>query len=113
MAQYGLTILRLRGKEPEDREFITNDFMRTFKKGSKPQSDPAAYPEIGAIRQTFDAVHRNALKELDAYDEEDLHEEIPEPFAVTDFCDGCWGNSRFASRARGMGCFSVVYPGRA
>jgi hypothetical protein len=83
MAEYGLTMLRLRGKEPTDAEFINNDFMRAFKKGSTPTSDASLYPSIHEIRQTFDAVHEHALRELDAWDEEDLQGELPFPYAVT------------------------------
>ena len=82
MAEYGLTMLRLRGKEPSDADFISNDFMRAFKKGSTPQADPTQYPAMVGIRGTFDAVHEQALKELDGYTEEDLQDEIPEPYAV-------------------------------
>ena len=32
MSQYALTLLRIRGKEPEDQEFITNAFFKFFKK---------------------------------------------------------------------------------
>ena len=83
MAEYGLTMLRLRGKEPSDAEFITNDFMRAFKKGSSPHAGSAAYPAFANIRRTFDAVHERALRELDGYAEEELQAEIPEPYAVT------------------------------
>lgn len=82
MAEYGLTMLRLRGKEPTDAEFITNDFMRAFKKGSTPKADPAAYPSVPDIRKTFVAVHTQALKELDGWSQDDLRDELPEPYAV-------------------------------
>ena len=82
MAEYGLTMLRMRGKEPSDAEFITNDFMRAFKKGSTPKADASAYPPITDIRQTFDAVHARALEELDGWAEDDLRDELPEPYAV-------------------------------
>ncbi len=82
MAEYGLTMLRLRGKEPSDQEFINNDFLRAFKKGSIPEANADAYPTIAAIRTTFDAVHERALAELANWSEGDLAETIPEPYAV-------------------------------
>ncbi len=82
MAEYGLTLLRIRGKEPSDAEFITNAFMRCFKKGSTPQSDPSAYPDAPEIRQVFDAVHDRALQEMESYTLEDLAESLPAPTAM-------------------------------
>jgi hypothetical protein len=82
MAEYALTMLRIRGKEPADRAFITNDFLRAFKKGSAPVADAAAYPPIDEIRRVFDRVHERALAELAEYREEDLNEELPEPYAL-------------------------------
>lgn len=82
MAQYGLTMIRLRGKEPEDAEFITTKFMRAFKKGSTPQPDPTVYPPIDEIRRTFDLVFEHAVKGLQGVSDEELTETIPEPYAV-------------------------------
>ena len=82
MAEYGLTMLRLRGKEPTDSAFITNDFMRAFKKGSTPKADPSLYPSVTDIRGTFDAVHAQALTELAKWSEKDLRDQLPAPYAV-------------------------------
>jgi len=84
MAQYGLTMLRIRGKEPSDREFITNDFLRCFAKGTQPSPDPANYPPLEEIRTVFRAVHRRALEELAGYQDEELDVKLPEPHAVFD-----------------------------
>ncbi len=82
MAEYALTMLRLRGKEPSDRDFITNDFLRAFKKGSAPVADADAYPPIDEIRRVFDRVHERALAELAECREDDLNKELPEPYAL-------------------------------
>ncbi len=79
MAEYGLTLLRIRGKEPSDREFITNDFLRCFQKGTTPQPDPAAYPEPHEIRRVFDAVDQQAQSELPNYSVDQLSESLPQP----------------------------------
>ncbi|MCA9261343.1 MAG: DinB family protein [Planctomycetales bacterium] len=81
MAEYGLTMIRMRGKEPSDADFITNAFMRTFKKGSTPQPDPSLYPAPEEIRQTLADVHAQALRELPGYDDSTLDEPLPEPYA--------------------------------
>lgn len=82
MAEYGLTLLRPRGKLPEDAAFIDNDFMRTFRKGSQPSSDPGAYPSPEVIRRTFDRVHQEALKALPTYSATTLAESVEMPYSV-------------------------------
>lgn len=82
MAQYGLTMLRIRGKEPTDAEWITNDFIRKFQKGSQPAADASFYPPAAEIRQVFDRVYAQALVELAGYSDADLEGTLPEPYAV-------------------------------
>ena len=78
MAQYALTLLRIRGKEPEDQEFITNTFFKFFKKGSKAQSRELG-PSIDEIKRTFQAVYDRAMLELPGYSDELLAESLPAP----------------------------------
>jgi hypothetical protein len=80
MAEYGLTMIRLRGKLPEDAAFIDNAFLRTFKKTSTPAPDASLYPSPTDIRACLDAVHAQALRELPTYDDAQLDESLPEPF---------------------------------
>lgn len=82
MAQYGLVLLRIRGKEPEDKEFITKPFMRCFMKGTTPVADADAYPTPDEIRTVFDAVFQQAMKEISGYSIEQLSESLPMPTAV-------------------------------
>jgi hypothetical protein len=82
MAQYGLTLLRLRGKEPADQDLISNRFMRRFMKGTLPSADPGEYPPVEEILQVFHAVHQRALEELATYSDQDLDVPLPEPHAV-------------------------------
>ena len=84
MAQYALTMIRLRGKEPEDERLIAKDFFRSFQKGTKPDPDPANYPEIAEIRATLARVHEASISELSGYSDEDLDVKLPEPHAVFD-----------------------------
>ena len=84
MAQYALTMIRLRGKEPEDQSFITNDFFKTFKKGTTPNPDATVYPSVEEIRSVFDAVYDKAMSELPNYTDEELDVKLPEPHAVFD-----------------------------
>ena len=82
MAQYALTMIRIRGKEPEDAEFITSKFFKFFKKGSQPDPDPEANPPLEEILGTMNAVHEQALLAIDGYSDELLAEELPEPYSA-------------------------------
>ncbi len=84
MAEYALTMIRIRGKEPDDQEFISNAFFKQFKKGSQPGSNASDYPAVSEIRQVFDAVHQRAIQELANYTDEELDVKLPEPHAVFD-----------------------------
>ena len=82
MAEYALTMLRIRGKEPEDSDTISNNFFRKFQKGTTPNPDASFYPSVDEIRSTFNAVHSQALKELATYSDQELDVSLPEPHAV-------------------------------
>lgn len=84
MAQYGLTMLRLRGKEPEDEQIIPVDFFRRFQKGTQPDADAESYPCPAQIRKVLGQVHERALLELERYSEDELDVKLPEPHAVFD-----------------------------
>ncbi|MCA9216629.1 MAG: DinB family protein [Planctomycetales bacterium] len=84
MAQYALTMIRIRGKEPTDSEFITSKFFKRYKKTSSPSADASANEPLDEIRKTFAAVHQQALKELPLCTDETLSETLPAPTAVTE-----------------------------
>jgi hypothetical protein len=83
MAQYALTLLRIRGKEPEDAELISKDFFRQFMKGTAP-SDASDRPPWSAdeIRQVFHNVHERCLLTLPGYTSQLLEEPLTAPYAV-------------------------------
>jgi uncharacterized damage-inducible protein DinB len=84
MAEYALTMIRLRGKEPEDEQVIPADFFRRFQKGTTPAADANAYPSPAEIRRVLGQVHQQALKELEGYTDDQLDVKLPEPHAVFD-----------------------------
>jgi hypothetical protein len=84
MAEYALTMIRVRGKEPADEEIIPADFFRRFQKGTTPGPDARQYPRPEEIRQVLDRVHRQALEELGRYTDDELDVKLPEPHAVFD-----------------------------
>ena len=84
MAQYALTMIRIRGKEPEDEQLLSKKFFRSFQKGTSPIFDAAEYPSAEEIRTTLARVHEVSLSELSRYDDGKLDDKLPEPHAVFD-----------------------------
>lgn len=82
MAQYMLTLYRLRGKEPDDEELISKAFLRYFLKGTQPKADASQYPPMADIRATFDAVHEQVMQTLAEYPPEELDESVGEPYVI-------------------------------
>jgi hypothetical protein len=80
MAEYGLTLLRIRDRQVEDNELISKDFLRLFKKGSTPGA--GGYPSVVELRETLDRVHQRALVEMSTYNASQLAEPLPAPTAV-------------------------------
>lgn len=81
-AEYGLVLFRQRGRLPEDAELMSGSFRKTFAKGTTPSSNRADYPEIGEIRSTFEAIHRQALRELAAMADAGLDDPLDPPHAA-------------------------------
>jgi hypothetical protein len=82
MAEYGLCLFRMRGRQEVDLELMTSGFRKLFSKGTTPESDPARYPSIAEIRATFDRVHAQTLRELPGATEAQLAEPVDMPYAV-------------------------------
>ncbi|MBM82113.1 MAG: hypothetical protein CMJ78_16210 [Planctomycetaceae bacterium] len=83
MAEYMLTLFRIRGKIDTDNELIPKPFLRRFVKGSKPEPDPEKHLSPAEIRGTFDNVHQQVMAELGDVSEEQLQDTVVEPYAVT------------------------------
>jgi uncharacterized damage-inducible protein DinB len=81
-AEYALALMRVRGKEPGDQEFISNDFFKRFKKGSVPPTKDDREFTLDDIRKTFDHVHEQTLQEIPKYSEELLAEALPAPYVA-------------------------------
>ncbi len=84
MAQYGLALFRLRGRQEIDSQLMPSAFRKQFGKGSTPDPNPANNPSPAEIRQTLDAVHAQVLKELPGYKDDDLDTPVDPPHAVFD-----------------------------
>ena len=84
MAEYALTMIRIRGKLPEDSELMSNAFFRTFQKGTTPSESTQEMPSPESIREVFDRIHTQAIIELAGYTDKELDVKLPEPHAVFD-----------------------------
>ena len=82
MAEYGLCLYRLRGRQSIDPELMTSGFRKLFSRGTTPEVDPAKYPAAAEIRATLDRVHAQVLKESADFTEEQLAQAVDMPYAV-------------------------------
>jgi DinB family protein len=82
MAEYGLCLYRMRGRQPIDLELMTSGFRKLFSRGTTPEADAAKYPSAAEIRATLDRVHAQVLKEAADFTEEQLAQVVEMPYAV-------------------------------
>lgn len=80
MAQYGLCLFRLRGRQEIDTELMTSSFRKLFSKGSTPDADAGKYPPPAEIRGTFDRVYQQVMQELPQVSEASLTEPVDMPY---------------------------------
>jgi hypothetical protein len=85
VAEYRLTLDRIRGPQPQDAGLIPDEYLCLFGPESVPNADPATYPSAAQIRSTFDRVHEHVLRELRLLREEEADHAVlkPHPFAKT------------------------------
>jgi hypothetical protein len=82
MAEYGLCLFRVRGRQEADLSLMTSSFRKLFSRGSAPQADTAKYPSMAEIRATLDRIHAQVLLEAPSYTPEQLAEPVEMPYAV-------------------------------
>ena len=82
MAEYGLTLFRMRGRQPIDTELMSSSFRKRFQRGSVPDPNPENNPAPNEILATLDRVHAQALVELPTYIDEQLDEPIDMPYSA-------------------------------
>jgi hypothetical protein len=80
MAQYGLCLFRIRGRQEIDGELMSSSFRKLFSKGSTPDADAGKYPSPAEIRATFDRVYQQAMTELPIVSEGSLTEPVEMPY---------------------------------
>jgi hypothetical protein len=82
MAQYGLCLFRLRGRQPGDADLMSSVFRKKFSKGTTPDPDPAQNPSPAEIRDVLERVHRQVMTELPACSDAALNEPVDMPYAM-------------------------------
>jgi hypothetical protein len=82
MAEYGLCLFRIRGRQPEDLELMSGAFRKKYSKGSAPDPEPSNNVPPGEILAVLDRVHARAMTELADCPQEVLQETVDEPYAV-------------------------------
>lgn len=82
MAEYSLTLRRIRGERHEDDRLIGPQILAAFGRDSVPSLNPADYPTIEQIRAAFDGVHQQALLELPNLADADLDTPLAQPHRI-------------------------------
>ena len=82
MAEYGLCLFRVRGRQEIDLQLMTSSFRKLFSRGSEPQADAAKYPPVAEIRATLDRIHAQVRLEAPDFTPEQLAEPSEMPYAV-------------------------------
>jgi hypothetical protein len=85
IAEYRMTLWRIRGKQPEDANLLSQEHIQIFGYDSVPEADPAKYPSPDAVRAVLDRVHEQTLRELRALDPAAMDQPVvhPHPLAKT------------------------------
>jgi DinB superfamily len=82
MAEYGLCLYRMRGRQSSDLELMTSSFRKLFSRGTLPEADATKYPPPAEIRTTLDRVHTQVQREAPAFSADQLQEPMDMPYAV-------------------------------
>jgi hypothetical protein len=82
MAEYGLCLFRIRGRQPADLELMSGAFRKKYSKGSTPDPDPTGNVPPSEILAVLDRVHAQAMQELAECPGAVLQETVDEPYAV-------------------------------
>ena len=81
-SQFGLCLLRVRGRIATDDGLIPETFFEKFRIGSTPQSGAENNPPLTEIRRVFDAVQAQSLLELGERTDADLDVPVDKPHPV-------------------------------
>lgn len=83
-SQYSLCLLRIRGKQPEDEAIIPWEFFEKYRIGSTPQAGQEHNAPLEEIREIFDNVQAQSLKELFIRTDAELDVPVEKPHPAFD-----------------------------
>lgn len=81
MAEYGLCLFRIRGRQPGDLELMPSKFRKMFSRGSTPDADRAAHPSPQEMLASLERIHQQVLSEAPGFTAEQLNEATEMPYA--------------------------------
>ncbi len=74
IANYGLGMLRIRGKKAEDASLVPESYSQLFGRGSTPSTDQSIHPSIERMVEIYKKVNDQLLTEMQEYTLEQLDE---------------------------------------
>lgn len=74
VANYGLGLVRIRGKRAEDAALLPESYMKIFGRGSVPSTDRGVYPSEERLVEIFNRVNAQVEQEMQSYTLEQLEE---------------------------------------
>lgn len=81
VAQYGLLMFRIRGRQPDDLDLVPGKFRKAYGRGSVPSTDAAGQLSPDRLRERFDAIQSQSLGVLAAADTDTLLQPCDRPYA--------------------------------
>jgi hypothetical protein len=82
MAQYGLCLFRVRGRQPIDTELMTSAFRKKYSKGTTPDPDPLNNPPPDEMMRVLERVYEQVMREMPSYSDATLSEPVDMPYAA-------------------------------
>lgn len=82
VAQYGLLLFRIRGREPSDLDLVPGRFRKAYAKQSTPSADASHQMTPSELIDRLTAVHEAGLREVQDVSAEVLLEPVDMPYAA-------------------------------
>ena len=82
VASYGLLLFRLRGRQPEDLDWIPGKFRKAFGKGSQPRAGSEGQPTPDELLQRLAVIAEHGVSTAMGLDDDALLESIDPPYAA-------------------------------
>jgi hypothetical protein len=81
MAEYGLCLFRVRGRQSEDLKLMPSKFRKMFSRGSTPDPNRDAQPSREEMLETVARIHQQVLLEAPTFTADQLNQPSEMPYA--------------------------------